>query len=186
MFRLLANDVLDNDRAEVELIKQEVIGMAGFEIEGSKGIGGEVRQVARDNGLASSPDRHRDHLPIIGIRQRDRFLEVLPSRHHGVIEGDLHVVKSPCNCRCVDISDDAFVNRNADFGGSSLIGTCSGSLSCTGAVNRSGYGRTIEELWDDSVQASSHTPSRCSTVRAPNRASSKSAAATCWAPEMYG
>ncbi len=69
MHRLFPSHVLDDNGAEVELIEKEVIGMDGFEIEGSKGIRGEVRQIARHNGLRPSPDRCRDHVTIVGIRQ---------------------------------------------------------------------------------------------------------------------
>ena len=68
MRHLFPDHVLDNNGAEVELIEQEVIGMDGFEVEGTERIGREVRQVARDNGLRPSPDGCRDDMTIVGIR----------------------------------------------------------------------------------------------------------------------
>ncbi|MGH3406066.1 MAG: hypothetical protein ACRDRJ_26735 [Streptosporangiaceae bacterium] len=88
---LLAYDLQDSGRAEVELIKQEVVRMKGLQSESAEGRRWEVADIGGHDGLSAGPDCCSDDVTVIDVRQGYPCFKILPSGDQGIVECLAHV-----------------------------------------------------------------------------------------------
>ena len=65
---MLANDLQDGRRAEVELVEQEIVGMNCLRAERAERRSREVSQVRGDDSVRPADDRRSDDVPIVLVR----------------------------------------------------------------------------------------------------------------------
>jgi len=88
---LLTDDLQDGGRAEVGLVEQEVVGADRLQPERFECGGGEVLRVRGDDALRATPDRRREHVPVVLVGQPDSRLEFFPAGDQRVVEGLTHL-----------------------------------------------------------------------------------------------
>jgi hypothetical protein len=88
---LLAYDLQDSGRAEVELIKQEVVRVKSLQPERTEGRRWKVADIGGHDGLGTGPDCCSDDMTVVDVGQRYPRFKILPSGDQGIVERLTHV-----------------------------------------------------------------------------------------------
>lgn len=88
---LLAHDLQDSGRAEVELIKQEVVRVKSLQPEPTEGRHWKVADIGRHDGLGAGPECCSDDMTVVDVGQRYSRFKILPPGDQGIVERLAHV-----------------------------------------------------------------------------------------------
>jgi hypothetical protein len=80
MSGLLADDLHRGGRTQINLVKQEAVGVMCLQPERAESCRREVRQVRCDDGIRAATDSCRDDMTVVLVGQPDTRLKYLPAR----------------------------------------------------------------------------------------------------------
>jgi len=85
----------DDMRCQVELIRHEVVGMQSFDAILGESVGREIGQIESHDDIGPGPDRGREDVAIIRIRQLQSRDEVFVAGDKAVADMGIHQVAGP-------------------------------------------------------------------------------------------